>query len=277
MSKGFIILAQNTKTVDYIQQAYALALSIKHSQQEKSISLITNDTVPKKYQALFDQIIPIPWEDTDSRFRAENRWKIYHVTPYDETMVLDTDMLLLEDVSEWWSYCSNYDIKFCSRVKNYKLDTIVDTFHRKTFISNNLTNPYFGLHYFKKNQAAFEFYKILEFVITHWEFCRGTFAPLDPQEWLSMDLAAAIAIEISGLQDQAVDKTSPLEFIHMKTPIQGWQPIPSSWQDTVPFLLNKKGELIVGNIKQDKLFHYVEKNFITDDIIKKLEELINAS
>jgi hypothetical protein len=277
VSKGFIILAQNTKTVDYIQQAYALALSIKHSQQEKSISLITNDTVPKKYQALFDQIIPIPWEDTDSRFRAENRWKIYHVTPYDETMVLDTDMLLLEDVSEWWSYCSNYDIKFCSRVKNYKLDTIVDTFHRKTFISNNLTNPYFGLHYFKKNQAAFEFYKILEFVITHWEFCRGTFAPLDPQEWLSMDLAAAIAIEISGLQDQAVDKTSPLEFIHMKTPIQGWQPIPSSWQDTVPFLLNKKGELIVGNIKQDKLFHYVEKNFITDDIIKKLEELINAS
>jgi len=277
VSKGFIILAQNTKTVDYIQQAYALALSIKHSQQEKSISLITNDIVPKKYQALFDQIIPIPWEDTDSRFRAENRWKIYHVTPYDETMVLDTDMLLLEDVSEWWSYCSNYDIKFCSRVKNYKLDTIVDTFHRKTFISNNLTNPYFGLHYFKKNQAAFEFYKILEFVITHWEFCRGTFAPLDPQEWLSMDLAAAIAIEISGLQDQAVDKTSPLEFIHMKTPIQGWQPIPSSWQDTVPFLLNKKGELIVGNIKQDKLFHYVEKNFITDDIIKKLEELINAS
>ena len=277
MSKGFIILAQNTKTVDYIQQAYALALSIKHSQQEKSISLITNDIVPKKYQALFDQIIPIPWEDTDSRFRAENRWKIYHVTPYDETMVLDTDMLLLEDVSKWWSYCSNYDIKFCSRVKNYKLDTIVDTFHRKTFISNNLTNPYFGLHYFKKNQAAFEFYKILEFVITHWEFCRGTFAPLDPQEWLSMDLAAAIAIEISGLQDQAVDKTSPLEFIHMKTPIQGWQPIPSSWQDTVPFLLNKKGELIVGNIKQDKLFHYVEKNFITDDIIKKLEELINAS
>jgi hypothetical protein len=277
VSKGFIILAQNTKTVDYIQQAYALALSIKHSQQEKSISLITNDIVPKKYQALFDQIIPIPWEDTDSRFRAENRWKIYHVTPYDETIVLDTDMLLLEDVADWWSYCNNYDIKFCSRVKNYKLDTIVDTFHRKTFISNNLTNPYFGLHYFKKNQAAFEFYKILEFVITHWEFCRGTFAPLDPQEWLSMDLAAAIAIEIAGIQDTAVDKINPMEFVHMKTPIQGWQPIPASWQDTVPFLLNKKGELIVGNIKQDKLFHYVEKNFITDDIINKLEELVNAS
>ena len=186
-------------------------------------------------------------------------------------------MLLLEDVADWWSYCNNYDIKFCSRVKNYKLDTIVDTFHRKTFISNNLTNPYFGLHYFKKNQAAFEFYKILEFVITHWEFCRGTFAPLDPQEWLSMDLAAAIAIEIAGIQDTAVDKINPMEFVHMKTPIQGWQPIPASWQDTVPFLLNKKGELIVGNIKQDKLFHYVEKNFITDDIINKLEELVNAS
>ena len=48
--KGFVVLAQNNTTVDYIKQAYALALSIKNSQKEiTKISLVTNDKVPKKY------------------------------------------------------------------------------------------------------------------------------------------------------------------------------------------------------------------------------------
>ena len=31
-----------------------------------------------------------------------------------------------------------------------------------------------------------------------------------------------------------------------------------------------KGDLVVGNIKQPKIFHYIEKDFITDSIIEKL-------
>jgi hypothetical protein len=70
-----------------------------------------------------------------------------------------------------------------------------------------------------------------------------------------------------------MDSASPLEFIHMKVGIQNW-PVPfDSWQDTVPFVLNSKGDLIVGNIKQPKLFHYVEKNFLSNKILSKLREL----
>ena len=147
-------------------------------------------------------------------------------------------------------------IKFCSKIQNYKLEAIVqDTYHRKTFISNNLPNPYFALHYFKKSQTSFEFYKVLEFVINNWEFCRGTFAPLDLQEWISMDLATAIALIISGLEDVAIDQVNPLEFIHMKSAIQGWDSIPSTWRNYANFVLNSKGEFLVGNIKQEKIFH----------------------
>lgn len=278
LSKGFIVLAQNTDTVDYVKQAYALALSIKFSQKSvTNISLVTNSEVPEEYKSVFDKIIPIPWTDANefSRFGAEHRWKLYHVTPYEETIVLDTDMLLLEDISSWWEYCKTYDIKFCSRIKNYKLETVVDTYHRKAFVANGLTNPYFGLHYFRQTDAAYDFYKVLEFVVNNWEWCWTEFAPEEYQNWLSMDLATAIAIEIVGNHETAVDVCSPLEFIHMKTPLQGWSPIPAKWQDTVPFVLNTKGDLVVGNIKQSKLFHYVEKNFITDKIIKRLEVLAN--
>jgi hypothetical protein len=280
VSKGFVLFAQNTESVNYVTQAYALALSIQYSQKEiKKVSLVTNSPVPKKYRKVFDQIIPIPWfeEAGNSPLKGEHRWKLYHASPYEETIILDSDMLLVEDITQWWEYCHQYDVKFCSKIKNYKLDHIeVDIFHRKAFIANNLPNPYFALHYFKKGEVAHNFYKVLEFVCNNWQWCYSKFAPLKYQDWLSMDLAAAIAIEISGLDD-AVDVCSPLEFIHMKTPLQGWIVNAYSWQDTVSYVLNTKGELIVGNIKQTKLFHYVEKNFISKRTLSRLEELAHGS
>jgi hypothetical protein len=82
---------------------------------------------------------------------------------------------------------------------------------------------------------------------------------------------------MSGMQDDVFDINSPLHFIHMKTPLQDWPISPVSWQDTVPYVLNSKGNLVVGNIKQDKLFHYVEKNFISKRILSRLQELADGS
>ena len=279
MSKGFLLFAENTKSTNYLEQAYALALSIKYSQSTTTlVSLMTNDKVPKKYQLAFDKIIPIPFEvKNDGKYKTDNRWQLYYATPYDETIVLDADMLLVDDISSWWTYCADHDVKFCSQVKNYKNEIIGhDPIHRLVFIENKLTNPYFALHYFKKNQVAYEFYKVLEFVITHWDFNRGTFAPNEPQLWPSMDLATAIAIEITGQYNSVIDSCSPLEFVHMKTPLQGWDIIPSTWQDAVPFVLNSRGNMVLGNMIQPKLFHYVEKNFLTGKILKRLEDLANG-
>lgn len=274
MSKGFLVLAHNTSDVDYVKQAYALALSIKFSQTDvKNVSIVTNDVVPTEFAHVFDKIIPIPWYKEGSRYQAENRWKLYHATPYEETMVLDTDMLLLEDVSEWWNYCSNHSLKFCSKILNHKLERISDTVHRKAFIANGLTSPYCALHYFKKSEVAYEFYKTLEFVCNNWEWCWTKFAPNEYQNWLSMDLAVAIAVEITGNYDSVIDKCCPLEFVHMKTAIQKWDVPTVRWQDGVSGLLTKKGDLIVGNIKQSKLFHYIEDDFVTEKLVQRLQEL----
>ena len=90
-----------------------------------------------------------------------------------------------------------------------------------------------------------------------------------------MDLASAIAIEMIGAYDSVIDVCSPLEFVHMKPAIQDWPLLVDSWQDTVPFVLTSKGDLVVGNIKQPKLFHYVEKSFMSEKILRKLKELTN--
>jgi hypothetical protein len=271
--KGFVVLAQNTRDVDYVRQAYALALSIKNSQTITNISLVTDESVPEEYQTVFDKIIPIPFDTTaePTPYRAENRWKIYHASPYHETIVLDTDMLLLEDISSWWSYCSNYDVHYTSRIRNYKLEVVEDRVHRRAFISNQLASPYSTLHYFKKSPTAYEFYKVLEFVCNNWEWCWNKFAPIDYQIWLSMDLAVAIAIEITGMHEQVLDVNSPLEFVHMKSHLQNWRVNASSWQNFV--LTNFGNTLTVSNIPQHKVFHYVEKDFLSDEIIAKLKDM----
>jgi glutathionylspermidine synthase len=79
------------------------------------------------------------------------------------------------------------------------------------------------------------------------------------------------------MYDAVSDNECPFEFVHMKIPLQNWTSIYSRWSDAVPFVLTYKGDLVVGNIKQPKLFHYVEKNFLNTDLIKQLEGLVNGS
>lgn len=277
VSKGFVILAQNTTDVDYVKQAYVLALSIHATQSETAVSIITNDNVPAEYENVFDQIIPIPWvdEQASSRYVAEHRWKIYHVTPYDETIVLDSDMIMLQDINDWWWYCQDHELLFCEKAINFKGEIIENSIYRKTFTANSLPNTYFALHYFKKSEKAEYFYKVLEFVVNNWAWCYGKLASEHYQDWLSMDLAAAISLELCGYNDSA-DVCSPLSFVHMKPAVQGWYPVPEKWTYTVPYSFSSDGTLTVGNIKQNKLFHYVEKDFVDADIINKLKRLCNG-
>ena len=139
MSNGICLVAQNNSTTDYIRQAYALALSVLAKSPRTNISLITND---EEYISLFDKIIPIPFGDgaKDSEWKVENRWKIYHASPYDETIVMDTDMLVLQNIDTWWDFLDNYEMFFTSNVLTYRGETANTSYYRQTFIANNLPN-----------------------------------------------------------------------------------------------------------------------------------------
>ena len=88
-NKGFLVLAQNSSSGDYIIQSCLLAMSLKAT-NNAPISIVTNDEVPDNYKFLFDNIISIPFGDDaiDKDWKIENRWKLYHATPYEETIVL---------------------------------------------------------------------------------------------------------------------------------------------------------------------------------------------
>ena len=69
------------------------------------------------------------------------------------------------------------------------------------------------------------------------------------------------------------DNNNILEFTHMKSRLQNVD-IDDKWTKSLFVDFNKDLNLIVGGIKQSGIFHYVEDEFLTDEIVSILEEAI---
>lgn len=278
MTNNFTMLAQNS-TDDYVLQACLCAMSIRATNTNASICLITNDAVPEKYQQLFDHIVEIPWGDhaENEDWKIHNRWKIYHAIPYDETVVMDTDMLVLDDISDWFNFLRNYDLYFTSNVYTYRNELVVSNFYRKAFEHFNLPNLYSGFHWFKKSELPHEFYTWLEMITNNWQqFYKYHAGGKRFQKTCSIDVSASIAAKIMDVEHMITNKNAKNPtFTHMKTRIQNWQDnFADSWQDRVGVYLDDNLHLKIGNYAQNGVFHYTENSFVNDKIISKYEKYL---
>ena len=276
MTKGHLIFAQNSD-IDYVRQAYALALSIKQHNKINNVCLMTNDSVPFEYTKAFDHIVSIPWGDAaeKSEWKIENRWKIIYASPYQETLVYDSDMLVCSSNDHWWDYLENKNVALTGNVQTYKGETVTSNFYRKSFIENNLPNLYFGIHYIKKNKRSYEFYKWLEIIVKNWKQYYSVYTPNNPQKFCSMDVSSAIATAILDSKEE-FGTGNPLTFTHMKPAIQNWHDIPDTWQSATTMQFTDDADLKISNFLQTGVFHYTENDFLTDDIIKKLEAVYES-
>jgi hypothetical protein len=273
MTKGYVMLAQNSKD-NYVEQACLCAMSIHATNKDAQISLITNDAVPPKYRELFDQIIEIPWTDqaAETDWKVNNRWKIYHASPYDQTMVLDTDMLILQDLSSWWSFLENYKLYFVSNVYDYRGNLVKSDFYRKAFTANSLPNLYSGIHYFEKSELAHEFYQWLELVMNNWELFYGTYAKEHYPSRASIDVSAAVVAKILDCDSEITNSIAKYPtFTHMKPNVQRWYKPTERWQDRVGVYLTPDLTLKIGNHLQSGVFHYTEKDFVNKNILETYE------
>ena len=269
---NFIMLAQNSN-YDYVRQAYACALSILINVPNSRVALVTNDIVPKEYEWVFDKIIEIPWGDLAEKhdWKIHNRWKILHVLPYDDAIVLDTDMLVLNDISHWFDFLRKYDIFFTTNVKTYRDEIITSDFYRQRYNKHKLPKLYSGLHFITKNPKAFEFYKVLDTIVQNWDMFAGKI-----QKNASIDTAAALSAKILDCENDVTSKVSIPNFIHMKPNCQNWEKLHETWRNRLGVYFTPNAELWIGNYKQTGVFHYTEKEFLTDQIITTLEGVANG-
>jgi hypothetical protein len=277
VSKGFLVFAEDSKLKKYTRCAYALALSIKNHMPDASISLVSNNDIPSKYKLLFDNVIDIPWYDknkANSTFATEERWKLYHCSPYDETIILDADMMVLSNIEHYWDELNNYNLFLTSNVLDYRGNTVKSRFYRKTFDSNQLPNLYFGLAYFKKTDFTKEYFKWVEDISNNWELFYGKFLTENYPKVPSMDVTTSLAAKILDCEYDISRSNSIVTFTHMKPRIQNWEKVTESWQDSVGSYFDEQCKLKIGNFQQTGIFHYTEYSFLQDYMITKLEQKI---
>lgn len=277
MSRGFGIFAQNVTAegheCDYLRQAYALALSIKiHCGKDQKVFVMTNDTITDQYKKVFDDVIEIPWGDMaeNSTWKIENRWKMYHMSPYDQTIVMDADCLMLRDITHWWSLLESRDVCYGSDALNYLGQSANTSYYRKSFIANELPMVYNTIHYFKKSNRAKAFFEMVEVIVNNWQEFYLRHAPKNYQKWSSMDLTCAIAAKLLGMENEVVDTFIP--FVHMKPRCQGWASPPNLWTSAVGTYFDNQGNIKIGNHVINDVFHYVEDKFLTNKVIEHLEQ-----
>lgn len=96
MTRGVVLIAHNNEKYDYYKMATFVAKRVEQF-LNLPVSIITDNNSDKQYQC-FDKTIII--EPDNTNYRKKNLWlnkgryKVFDLTPYDETLVLDTDYLI---------------------------------------------------------------------------------------------------------------------------------------------------------------------------------------
>ena len=285
MSKGYIVIAQNNAEHDYLEMTYALALSLKATQQENAICVCvdeyTKTLITEKHEKAFDHIVDIPWGDLsgDDNWKIHNKWKYIHMSPFDETIILDSDMLFTHSVDHWWDYLATKDLWCCTNVKTFRGEDVTSDFYRKKFTELELPDVYSNFTYFKKTQPAFEFFRMVEIIMTHWNVYYDKFLKGTGQNWMSADIAFALAVKLLDIEETACDydiKDVPT-FVHMKSHVQNIpaNKISSIWTNSISSEVTDTLEVRIGNYIQNLPVHYVHKEWLTQDKIKKYEDALN--
>jgi hypothetical protein len=197
------------------------------------------------------------------------------LSPWENTVCLDADMLFLRDYSHWIEYfIDNCDLYVANKSYTYRGEIVTNDFYRKAFVKNSLPNLYSFFTFFKKDsKLTTEFFTLGRYILKNPVEFSNTFLSSYKPKVVGTDEAFALSAKILDIADTIA---YPLEFpkvVHLKGQIQNWPWPADIVTNHVGFYLNKQGNLKIGNFQQFDIVHYVEKTLITDEVINILEEI----
>jgi hypothetical protein len=239
MSRGFVIMAQNSDTVDYVHCAKQLEASIKNAMPDSNVTIITSDM--------------LPYGDTGG---FTNDWQVYEASPYEYTIKLEADMFIPKDISYWWDVLEQRDVVVSTKIRNVRQELSDVKMYRKFIVDNKLPDVYNAITYFKKSPLAEEFFNVVKDIFQNWEEYKSILK-CDSDEPASTDYVYSIACHIIGVEKTTMpfDKMS---MIHMKqyinnTLVEDW-----TKQFTYEYTNNT---IKINSIIQEYPFHYHIKDF----------------
>ena len=183
MTNGAVIFAQNNGTVDYIKIATYSAKKIQEH-LDIPVTLITDTPEQVLESNVFDKIVVI--NNTNTQLKKFNdgaisskqlEWKnfsrsqIYNLTPYDKTLVVDSDYIINSSVlksafgidSDFQIYQNSFDLAGWRNTSSFeRLNQYAIPFYWATvfvFEKNTITNAFFDLVLHIKDN--WQYYRLL--------------------------------------------------------------------------------------------------------------------
>jgi len=183
MSKGVLVFARNNSQIDYVKQAYYMAKRVQEF-LDIPVSIVTDgsdylkNTLPD-YETVFDKIIDTGFTDTYTlkrfndgtlagrqlEFKNDTRTLAYNLTPYDETLLLDSDYLVNNDIL---NNCFSSNKDFLIYKDAYDLANFRD-YSEFDYISDTSVPFYWATCvFFRKTTPNKIFFDLLQHIQQNW-------------------------------------------------------------------------------------------------------------
>lgn len=257
MSRGFLWIAQNNSTTDYVELSLRLAESIKKHNKHNQICVITDER--SKFQSKFVDVVRV-LDDDDSdthEIKWANEHKAFYLSPFTHTIKLESDMIWTSNTDWWWYHLWQHDLVFSVNCRNYKDEIVKQTPYRKLFERNYLPNIYNGLTYFRKSLLAKKFFEVTRTITENWQEVRSTMLINCHDPYPSTDVVYAMAYRVIDPTSRGLIDYDWFKFLHHKPGVNNL----TDKKDQNNYLYpNKSGDAIfLGDKRISRVWHYYDK------------------
>ena len=250
--QGYVIVACNSATVNYVDCADTLARTIKYWHPDAQICLLTNQAAVNN--SLFDYVHQLS-EPVHANPYA-NDWQVVDKTPFRETIKLEADMLITSPIDHWWNMLRHRDVVVSTGCRDWK-DQVAKTRHyRRVFDANNLPDVYNAITYWRRSETAQTFFNTVRSIFENWsEYCKLLKFPEDVP---STDVVYAMAANIVGPEKCTMPFADYPRIVHMKRHVAGTQT--DNWTHELNWQY-RDYLLRVNTVMQSGAFHYNVKEW----------------
>lgn len=247
--QGYVIVAVNTPTVDYVGCAQRLAASIKYWDPGAKTCLITDQahTGP-----VFDHVRLLAPEENP----YANDAQLFALTPFRETIKLEADMLIVSPVSHWWTQFRHRDVVISTGCKNWQNRSSKSRYYRQVFDFNDLPDVYNAITYWRLSSTAQEFFIWVRDIFANWDEFKKLIK--FPDQVPSTDLVYAMAAKIMGADRVTMPWSTYPKITHMKRHHSGTST--ETWPSELVWEYSN-WRLRIQTVEQIGAFHYHVKDW----------------
>ena len=245
--QGYVVLAVNSDTVDYVHCAGMLVQSLKTQHPDARVCLITDHPVK---DPVFDYVHVLPVVSNNA---YANDAAVFQLTPFRETIKLEADMLIASPISHWWQLFRHRDVVISTGCRNWRGNVSTVRHYRRVFDQNHLPDVYNAITYWRLSDTAKEFFGLVRDIFANWEHVRTLikFSPVTADT----DLVYALAAQIMGKQRVTIPFATYPKIVHMKPRHAGTT---DQWTQELTW---EHDPLRINTVAQWGAFHYHVKEW----------------